>query len=353
MSTSLPTRNPTAYFGVRSTNPGQVYFKKDPPVATKDFRPYLPGDIWIDTVHNAVWILVKKTTTSGTWVGFSSTADDIEKITPSVGAAIVPTAGNVNLLGVNGVETTHSAVSSIQISNSSTLTPDSGVAVPFSLGNINIIGTAAQGITSTNGVNTVQFTVQDATTAAKGVSSYAAAEFNVAAGAVSLHGGLVLISSQTAANVASIIFNNIGAYKNYLLVISNVTPATNGEELFMQVSQDNGVTWIGAAHYQSGLNYSNYNSAVLTNKNANDSFYIAGAIENSNECDAIVYIQNVNMPDYIGIHGSSVWYDQVSGLTAYATFGGRSTTGINAFMLTMTAHNIDTGTFSLYGIKNT
>jgi len=68
-----------------------------------------------------------------------------------------------------------------------TITGDSGGALsPDSDGNWNIIGTSAQGITSSGSGNTLTFTVADATTTTKGVSSYNTNDFSIVSGAVSL-----------------------------------------------------------------------------------------------------------------------------------------------------------------------
>lgn len=72
-----------------------------------------------------------------------------------------------------------------------TLTGDAGGAVAGDgSNNVDIFGTAAQGVSTagTPGSNLVTVTVADATTTTKGVSSFAAADFTVAAGIVSLAG---------------------------------------------------------------------------------------------------------------------------------------------------------------------
>jgi hypothetical protein len=171
MSSQLPTKNPTGYVGLRETNVGQLYFRDHDPNNLVDFRPYTAGDRWINTVANHVWTLVKKTTTSGTWVGFSGGAGDIEQVTPSTGAAIVPMANNIN-----------------------------------------IFGTAAQGVTTTNtAVDTITVSVNDATTASKGVAQFNPTYFSVAAGVVSLTSPYAFVWLPVPGAVA-ILIPNVGWY---------------------------------------------------------------------------------------------------------------------------------------------
>lgn len=120
MSTELPSQNPTGYLGLRETNVGQLYFKTRNPINTIDFKPYTPGDRWINTVADTVWTLVRKTTTTGIWIGNTAGPAQITQITPDFGLPIVPVANNVNLFGdpATGTFTTSTAADTITISAS-------------------------------------------------------------------------------------------------------------------------------------------------------------------------------------------------------------------------------------------
>jgi hypothetical protein len=59
MSSNLPSRNPTGYLGVTPTYPGQIYFRKVDPLNARDIHNYNPGDTWIDTAANQIWMLSK------------------------------------------------------------------------------------------------------------------------------------------------------------------------------------------------------------------------------------------------------------------------------------------------------
>jgi len=220
MSTQLPSKNPTGYLGLRETNVGQLYFRPDDPVDAVDFRPYTPGDRWINTTLNRVWTLVKKTATSGTWIGVTAGPAQITQFTVDIGVPVFPVLNNVNLIGnaVAGVTTINSAMDTVTISvNDATVatkgvasfdpvsfavvggnvsltaalasqytTDIGGPAVP-ALNNLNVLGDIPSGvITTTTAPDTVSISVNDATVATKGVASFNPVDFAVAGGVVSL-----------------------------------------------------------------------------------------------------------------------------------------------------------------------
>lgn len=387
---TIPNLNPLGYTGLKEQNPPNVkFYRKDP--TNLDIIGFDIGDIWINISSQISWQLLSKANNIAIWSQMAGGTAQVSTLTGDDAIAVPPVAGNINITGANGISTSNSAPSTIQVLNTSTITsddaaaipfiggnlfaagnngittsnpavnilrientetvtPDAGGAISFAAGNLGLVGNAAQGVSTSGAANTITVTVQDATTAVKGVSSFSSTDFSVAAGAVSSKCGWILLSSQQAINVATIDFINLPAYKNYVLTCSNVTPSTDGEALFLEVSQDNGATWI-AAGYESGINYSAYNSAVLTNDNSAIAFVISGSINNANDYESVVYILNSHMPDQMAISGTGSWSDKVLGATSFGTIGGRCTTGINAFRLSMSAHNIDTGNFSLYGIR--
>jgi hypothetical protein len=69
-----------------------------------------------------------------------------------------------------------------------TLSGDSGTSpiVPDGAGNIAVLGNATQGVSTTGGLNQLTVTVQDATTAVKGVAKFNSDDFTVSSGEVSL-----------------------------------------------------------------------------------------------------------------------------------------------------------------------
>ena len=346
---TISNLNPLGYTGLKEKNPPNItHFRKDP--TAFDITGFDIGDIWINTATQVSWQLLSKANNIAVWSQVAGGAAQVSTLTGDDAVSIAPLAGNINVIGSNGITTSNSAPNTLQAANTATLTPNAGGAVTFVGGTINLLGNGAQGVSTTGSPATVTISVQDATTAVKGVARFSTNDFSVGAGVVTSKSGWILLSSKPAANVATIDFTNLPAFRNFALVCRNVTPSTNGEHLYIMVSQDNGATWL-AAGYESGINYTLYNSAVITNENVATSFLISGSINNATDYESVIYILNANMPDACAITGTATWSDQALGATAFGTIGGRSNTGINAFRFIMTAHAIDTGNFSLYGIR--
>jgi len=155
MSSSLPAFNPTGYLGTNDTNPGQLHFRDRNPINLQDVHNYSPGDTWINTTGNQIWMLTKI----------------VNQVPP-----LTKLASWVNITGAGG-------------GGILTLTPDDANVVSPVAGNCNIYGDPNQGV-STSGVSPSLFvTVANATTASKGVAQFNPVDFNVAAGIVSLTGG--------------------------------------------------------------------------------------------------------------------------------------------------------------------
>jgi len=165
MSSNLPSRNPTAYLGVTPTYPGQIYFRRVAPNNARDVHNYNPGDTWIDTSSNQIWMLSK----------LINQPPPLTKVANWV---------NISGAGAAGI---------------ATLTADIGGPVAPALGNVDIAGTAAQGIITdgTLAANTITITAADATTVTKGVSRFNPAYFTVVAGNVSLAGNASFYWAET------------------------------------------------------------------------------------------------------------------------------------------------------------
>jgi hypothetical protein len=124
MSSNLPTKNPTGYLGVNPTYPGQIYFRRVAPLDARDIHNYNPGDTWIDTNANQIWMLSKIVSQIpplpkiANWVNITGAgAAGISTLTGDVGGPIGPALGNVSLVGAagSGIVTT-GAVNTISIS---------------------------------------------------------------------------------------------------------------------------------------------------------------------------------------------------------------------------------------------
>jgi len=159
MSTRLPGDNPTAYLGIKETNPPQLYFRNRAPTAA-DSRPYDQGDLWIDQVALEAWILARNIGGVADWVATAGTGP-AETITGNVGGAVGPDgADNINFLGGGGLTVTgNPGTFTLTVAPSGggslveTFTGDAGGAVgPDGVGNIDILGNSGAYL------NGIQFT---------------------------------------------------------------------------------------------------------------------------------------------------------------------------------------------------
>ncbi len=310
---TVPNLNPLGYVGIKEKNPPNIrYFHKDP--TALDISGFDIGDIWINTDTPTSWQLMGKAGGIANWITIGGGTTQISTLTGDVGGAVAPVAGNVNINGV-----------------------------------------AAQGVSTSNGgAGILSVTVQDATTAVKGVSSFSSTYFSTAAGVVSLKGGLVLLLNQDIVNQPVVSFLT-PTFRNFVLVISDVVPATDGESLSMQMSNDAGVTWV-VAGYESGVLVNDYDSAVLANNNSATEFVISGDVDNGAATSTLsgsINIYGANIGNLPRITGSTTYTRDSSSKTAFCQLAGTGgSTGLNAIKLFFTAGNIASGRFTLFGVKD-
>lgn len=164
--------------------------------------------------------------------------------------------------------------------------------------------------------------------------------------------GWRLILTQTASSSASISFTNLTKFNNLVLVFSNVTTGTTATQLQMQVSTDNGSSYI-ATNYQSGKITVNYNSATWNNSNSTTAYILCGSFDTTagNSGAGRIFIFDMLSGAKHKINGSSSILG--GGITAQVIAAGSNTaTSVNALQLAMSSGNIATGTFTLYGISD-
>lgn len=166
---------------------------------------------------------------------------------------------------------------------------------------------------------------------------------------------LVLISSQSASASANIVFSSIPNFDVYLLTFEAIRPATDGAYLTMEMSNNDGSSWVTTG-YTSGCNHSAYNSATLTNTNSTAHWVLSGDVDtssSSNHASGDCKILNTNTGGRTFIVGNCSFSRDSDSLTANGNFGGKAgSTGANAFRVLMSSGNITSGTFRLYGLKN-
>lgn len=119
MSSQFPSNNPTAYFGVLPTSPGQNWYRDRDPNAT-DYKGYAIGDRWINKNGQSAWTLVANAAHIATWIQatnqFASNAETIAGVISD--KAVSPSS----LLAKLGPQTAHGVLIGEGTSNAVTST---------------------------------------------------------------------------------------------------------------------------------------------------------------------------------------------------------------------------------------
>lgn len=181
----------------------------------------------------------------------------------------------------------------------------------------------------------------------------------VTAGAGSLAFALrnaVLVYSTVANNDAALAYPAGVAqtgYRGWILVWSNVKPATDGASMLLQQSNNNQTSW-ATTGYSSGLNVSDWDAATWTNSNNATGLLLSPALNSATSSQtANGFVQlHVAPANRIYISGTVTVYDKNRAKVTYGYVGGSS--GANSMTdirFIMTAGNIASGTFRLYGMQ--
>ena len=160
----------------------------------------------------------------------------------------------------------------------------------------------------------------------------------------------VFVQSQTASNSASLTFTNLNVYSVYYVAIRGMGPAVVNTQLQMQVSIDNGATFVSVG-YANGINYSSYNSATVNNINSTTYIPLSSNMYNSNTFVCNFFLYNTSIGNPVSLLGQGSWRDNALG-TSTGTYIGQGPTGVNAIRFIYSSGNIVTGTISLYGVTS-
>jgi hypothetical protein len=163
-------------------------------------------------------------------------------------------------------------------------------------------------------------------------------------------GALTLIARTAFSNVAGQAFDNVftSTYKQYMVVIENISAATSGDDLLLQFRYAGPTTQ--ASGYYGSLNYSTWNAALTTTFSANtSSMTLAVSTGPSTEpTTATMYFSLVGNSNQL-----ASFYGQImTGVNeSQGTFGGRvgASRTYTGFILSSSSTNI-TGTVSIYGL---
>ena len=173
--------------------------------------------------------------------------------------------------------------------------------------------------------------------------------------------GLVKLATLTASNSASLADTTslTGAYKNYLIVVTNVLPATNGTTLLMQFSTNGGSSYDSGANYTNSTYYINQASVAgsACSAGANSiQMNLSASLSNAapNNFNAALTLLNVTASSGYKHISSRASYNSSAGYLTFETNAGvysGSVSAINAVRFSMASGNIASGTIEIYGMK--
>lgn len=165
------------------------------------------------------------------------------------------------------------------------------------------------------------------------------------------------ISSSTAAASATIDFTGLSTiYRDFLIIISNARPATDGTQLIIRTSTDNGVSW-DAAGTDYGYVVNSARPAAALLGGADDDTKI-----DSTPNTAIGNLANEALSGWVRLHNPQAaldtlmtWhfsYQSISSDRMTCTGAGARNTAadVDGIRFLMNAGNITSGVFTLYGI---
>lgn len=166
-------------------------------------------------------------------------------------------------------------------------------------------------------------------------------------------GAMTLVSTQTASSSSEITFTGMTG-RTYQLIWQDVRPATDTALLQVQISTNNGSSWVSSG-YAAGCTGWSYNSATAGNSPSTSGFVLTGAMSNAGGNNYTVgnaVLTEFNIAVQCQITGTTS-YANTGPVQAFGVLGGHAgDTGANAIRIYFSSGNIATGVFSLYEIDN-
>jgi len=157
------------------------------------------------------------------------------------------------------------------------------------------------------------------------------------------------IGTYTANNSTTLDVTNLGSYKALRITFYDVVPATDGTDLFLRLSSDNGATFI-----TTGYNFIEQSEIAAPALLTTDNFEIASNIGNvttDGPSAGQVFLGNFSLARRTTISSESVNGDSAAAEEDQTTKGfNTSSTAMNAIRLYCAVGNISTGTFVVEGL---
>ena len=172
-------------------------------------------------------------------------------------------------------------------------------------------------------------------------------------------GAWTLLNTQTVSNTATLDFESIidSTYNLYAIHIFDFRPVTNGEQLKLQTSQNNGASYNSSAYqYHTSILASTSGSYASAAATAATSYLLSDSVKSDDleNFHGMVYISS----DFSSAYQPKFWhqaYTKNGGGTSMYLAGGGAYNGsmsypTNALRLVFSSGNISSGTATLYGL---
>ena len=175
--------------------------------------------------------------------------------------------------------------------------------------------------------------------------------------------GLFFIESQDAASSASLDFTGFDSanYDSYLFVLSNIIPATDAVIFEMRTSADGGSTFdSGASDYAYSQHVATVPSSGVSEwgSNGDDSVALSGNVGVGSDTDEDGWSGEVRvLGPHLTKRTTLTWsgvFESNSGDAGFSSGGGQrlSSATVDAVQFLFSSDNIESGTITMYGLRN-
>ena len=284
--------------------------------------------------------------------------------TKGSGVVSIPTiVSDITQLNVDNIRLDGNTISSADTNGDILITPNGtgkvGIGVASPGAKLDVDGTLfADSISFNTGTATINGFNDDDTMASASATTVASDEsIKAYVDASSASRDYRFISSATASSSASISFTSLGsAFSKYLVVMTNVAPATDSATLAIRTSTDNGSSYdSGVSDYQYVYSRIAGTTAQVVDAAASEIILLTPQGNASNETlSGNLNIFNPSSTSYTQVHYDGTMINDTGEMRLVSASGQRnSAADVDAIQIFFTSGNIASGVFSLYGITAT
>jgi hypothetical protein len=180
-----------------------------------------------------------------------------------------------------------------------------------------------------------------------------------------LVGGLTFLVSTDLSNDSTADFTafSSSSYDSYMFQLNNVVPSSDGVTLRIRASTNNGSSFLSTSIYDYAIDgserdfSSNDSTNVATGADGSSSWAITptGVGSSSNEygVSGQIYVNGPHLSKYTTMTGNTGYHDSADRIVISHVYGeSRTTTAVDALRFYYSTGNLESGTITMYGLKN-